>query len=764
MAYGATQTWDNGFDGIDSAADDVANWLRWDSAIDDDWTQPNDSFQLNTPSPGYMTVDRVGNPADAGKTGNIWVRDPILNYADGFTMEVNVKINPDSEANAFSMTYLDQGGSFGVQLSPNSIKVGGLGPTDPGTTVAFNTTNDFHTYWMEQLPNSHNVLLYVDGTLVDTGQGTTNYAAGSTVYLPYPRVLIGDNSNDTSINADYVLHNVEYRRGASSPTQTQPTFPARTLPAAPALASDEAWSNGYYASTGNPGNTNWILAGGGTFTQQPDGSERIQGETNARMDTVPGWTNLTAVTVEASIKVLPDSHENGFQLVVNDTFGDMALVLSPDKVTLEEAYSFVGQASIAMNTTDAFHTYRLTRDTDGVYWDLFIDNNPVAAIADQKSGGEQISFSRIWFGDINFPNPGNTPDVDVNYIQWHQGANAPNAPGLVHLTWNDAGGSGDGSSWDVGANQNWNSGAQASTFTQGNNVTFNDTNNGHYTVNLKTTVSPSSIVVNNSLGAYTIGGAGSIAGTGSLSKSGTGNLTLNTVNTYTGGTNVAAGTLVVGVNGALPSGSVNITGGVLQLGMSTGLTQMTSLSISGLGQLDITNNHVIINYGSGADPVQSIAGELKTGFHGGLWNGQGIMSSTAAANSAYAVAYADSADPGNPAGLASGTIEIRYTLAGDADLNGAVNGIDFGILAANFNKGVSRWDQGDFDYNGAVNGIDFGYLAANFNMGAAGASAVSAFEAFAAANGLMADVPEPASFVSLAGITLGIMSRRRRSS
>ena len=43
-------------------------------------------------------------------------------------MEVTVKIMPDSEANAFSMTYLDDGGSFGVQLSPDSIKVGGLAP------------------------------------------------------------------------------------------------------------------------------------------------------------------------------------------------------------------------------------------------------------------------------------------------------------------------------------------------------------------------------------------------------------------------------------------------------------------------------------------------------------------------------------------------------------------------------------------------------------------------------------------------------------
>ena len=69
QAYCVNETWDNGFDGIDSAADDVANYLRWDSAIDDDWDEPNDSFQLNTPSPGFMTVNRVTNPADNDTNG-----------------------------------------------------------------------------------------------------------------------------------------------------------------------------------------------------------------------------------------------------------------------------------------------------------------------------------------------------------------------------------------------------------------------------------------------------------------------------------------------------------------------------------------------------------------------------------------------------------------------------------------------------------------------------------------------------------------------
>ena len=124
---------------------------------------------------------------------------------------------------------------------------------------------------------------------------------------------------------------------------------------------------------------------------------------------------------------------------------------------------------------------------------------------------------------------------------------------------------------------------------------------------------------------------------------------------------------------------------------------MTSLSISSNGVLDTGNNHLIITYGTGADPITSVQGWLASGYASGAWNGPGINSSTAAANHAnYGLGYADSADPGNPAGLPAGEIELKYTLLGDADLNGVVNGVDFGILAANFNKGVNGWDAGDF--------------------------------------------------------------------
>jgi hypothetical protein len=212
----------------------------------------------------------------------------------------------------------------------------------------------------------------------------------------------------------------------------------------------------------------------------------------------------------------------------------------------------------------------------------------------------------------------------------------------------------------------------------------------------------------------------------------------------------------------LSTGTFTLQGG----GSSNTVNQ---LSISGQGEFDLTNGHFFINYGTGADPAASVRQYLTSGYNAGTWNGPGgIISSTAASAPGYGIGYADSADSGNPAGLSSGQIEVAFTLLGDADLNRTVNGIDFGILAANFNKTVSRWDQGDFDYNNIVNGLDFTALAANFNKAASGAavggSALSdpALVAFAEANGLMADVPEPTG-LSLLVIGGSFVMRRRRA-
>ncbi len=148
-----------------------------------------------------------------------------------------------------------------------------------------------------------------------------------------------------------------------------------------------------------------------------------------------------------------------------------------------------------------------------------------------------------------------------------------------------------------------------------------------------------------------------------------------------------------------------------------------SLTISGSGVLDVGDNKLIIDYGNGgngggSDSVSTIRSYLISGRNGGGWNGMGIISSSAQTPTFghyYALGYADEAD-GKISGLASGQIEIMYTLMGDANLDGNVNGTDF-AMTGNFGASVTGWDEGDFDYTGVFNGSDFSAQGANFGLG-----------------------------------------------
>jgi autotransporter-associated beta strand protein len=250
-----------------------------------------------------------------------------------------------------------------------------------------------------------------------------------------------------------------------------------------------------------------------------------------------------------------------------------------------------------------------------------------------------------------------------------------------------------------------------------------------------------------------------------LTVAGSGTVTLSGPNSYAGATTVS-GTLSVAAAAALPNeGNLAIqSGGKVQLSSGVDTITLQSLSIAATGGLDLSNNELIIDY-NGADPIASIAAYLKSGYAGGKWNGPGIFTSAAASEPGYGIGYADGTD-GVVAGLSAGQIEIKYTLLGDANLDGEVNGTDFNIMATNFNKTVSGWDKGDFDYSGSVNGSDFVLLADNFNQyasqSAVAATDLEALDAFAAANGLLAYIPEPAAGVIVMAVMFAGLSTGRR--
>ena len=59
---------------------------------------------------------------------------------------------------------------------------------------------------------------------------------------------------------------------------------------------------------------------------------------------------------------------------------------------------------------------------------------------------------------------------------------------------------------------------------------------------------------------------------------------------------------------------------------------------------------------------------------------------------------------------------VKYTLYGDADLNGTVNGADLNTVLSNYNQTGMTWCQGDFNGDGTVNGADLNTVLSNYNQ------------------------------------------------
>jgi hypothetical protein len=95
-----------------------------------------------------------------------------------------------------------------------------------------------------------------------------------------------------------------------------------------------------------------------------------------------------------------------------------------------------------------------------------------------------------------------------------------------------------------------------------------------------------------------------------------------------------------------------------------------------------------VDYASGGpSPLNDIRADVVSGFAGGSWNGNGIVSSSAN-TSQFGVGYGEaSALASVPAVFGSvdnTAVLLRLTRYGDANLDGQVNLQDFNRLASNF--------------------------------------------------------------------------------
>jgi polygalacturonase len=353
---------------------------------------------------------------------------------------------------------------------------------------------------------------------------------------------------------------------------------------------------------------------------------------------------------------------------------------------------------------------------------------------------------------------------------------------LSQLMWNNSGGAGNGTSWDINSNANWNNGSGVLAYQDGQSVAFSDSNNGHYAVTLSSTVSPAAVIVYNNAGNYTFGGAGGIGGAATLTKGGTALLTISTINGMTGNADIKAGTLTiaggasiassamtvaagatVNVNGSLAAGAAITTGGAVNFaGNATNVTTtrtLGALSVSAGGLVKINASSFPFNpailtpasvsFDDNTAKLNLTTNELVTSETLIALRGQIIAGNIFSSTAGGTVGSLD---------LGGGQVEARYTLGGDANLDGRVDVADLGSLATNYGvSGTAVWAQGDFDYSGSVDVGDLGALASNYGLALGGATSADA-AALVAVNNVA--VPEPAMMGMV--LSAGLACRRRR--
>jgi fibronectin type 3 domain-containing protein len=171
-------------------------------------------------------------------------------------------------------------------------------------------------------------------------------------------------------------------------------------------------------------------------------------------------------------------------------------------------------------------------------------------------------------------------------------------------------------------------------------------------------------------------------------------------------------------------GTMHLNGTFVINGLSQAVTALANTT------LEIGNSTVYFSY-LGQSPGDVIRQALGHGYNGGTWTGtptssNGAITSVNAAGGpagVFGVGYADSAD-GVVSGLPVNTVEVRYTVMGDANLDRVVNMADATILQANYNAaGSPAWDRGNFNFDTVVDSVDAILVARNYMVVASGAVA-----------------------------------------
>ena len=248
---------------------------------------------------------------------------------------------------------------------------------------------------------------------------------------------------------------------------------------------------------------------------------------------------------------------NGAVLTGSGTNGGNSVTMNPGSDLVPGGSAAAGTLALGNN---------LALNSAQLYFTVAATSNSVVNVQNTltASGVNPVYLSLIGtlpVGNYTLLTFTNTSAVAANFALASGNANASlalNANSLVlQVTGNGLIASNDvwkgtvNGTWDT-TTVNWNNGVTATNFNTGDTVVFDDTLSGNSTVTNATpgaVVAPATVTFNNNTIPYT--NNANIGGTGSVVKNGTGLVVLTGTNTYSGGTQINAGVLMVTNGGAI---------------------------------------------------------------------------------------------------------------------------------------------------------------------------------------------------------------------
>ncbi len=551
----------------------------------------------------------------------------------------------DTNNNAVSIAGI-MGGAGGVTKSGlGTLTLTGSNAYTGATTIGAGTLSANSTDALGDGTNASNTLIFTGGTL----------QAGGTIVSPSTRLVALTNTGliDTNGNAVAIAGIMSGAGGL-----TKSGLGTLSLAASNAYTGATLVSGGTLSLTGT-GDVNTSSG----ITVNGSGAQFLQASSVAVTPTV----TLTQGTLTGSGTVNTVNVGASTGGIVSNNNGVSGAALTIGTLTL------AGGANLNLFSGSTAADLIVTTLT----------NNSAASavtITANNVGGwaNGSTYNLISYTTLNGTGLNNFAQV-VNNLATRQGATWGDTGSAITLTiagdnpvWSGANGGiwiTDITNSATSGTPNWalKTGHSTTDFWAGDNVEFNDTVNlgagpvapTTTTVNISTAdVSPVAATFNNSTLDYTLNGGFGIAA-GSLSKTGTGTLTINTANAYSGATNVSGGTVVLA--GSLTGGTaITISGSAVLSESAAGvISGAASLAHSSSGTSTLAGTNSYTGTTTVSAGTLALTGSL-TGGTAITISGTGVLSESAAGVISGAASLSHSS---------SGT----STLAGVNSYSGATN-------------------------------------------------------------------------------------------